>query len=721
MSYRNSITVMTAGVAAVLSLATSALADWRQTSGPAGGGVFILAADGDTAIAAGGTGAIFRSVDGGASWAHHPGGLSLATSFNEMVTPGGGHWFACSFYDLYYSEDDGLTWSDAAPATPLNDLHLRTSGGETYLTGRDANFDNVLYRFDTVGKTWEYIPAPVSVQGFLVEGDFILVSNETAYAPEVHRSYDGGETWEVFGDVETLPVLGFSDMVRVGLNVLALSQSDGIWESTDDGETWTQIVEPAEFSPTQMFLLGGDVHTLNYSGEVHRSRDGGMTWTQINNGLDGIRAIALSNDRYLAAAPQIHRSDDDAQSWTMSHDGIVATSPREFFEIDEALAVVQALPGMDFSFDGGETWTYSTDGLPGDVFITAYFQVDENVRLAGTSRDGVYRSTNGGQTWQPANSGIPTYKSGSFETSYHRPVGFARIGNDIFVATGGGREVIGGSIGQPTYTSTGAGVLRSTDFGQSWQLVRSGIPIVMINPLNGNTIYASAVEFAEFDGTLLLGCEASGVFRSTDMGSLWQDGNVGLPIRDDRVWAQATEFVEMGGTILLASRTIDYLNPHAPLFGSTDGGATWIEWTADLGDSRAITGLVKHNDHLVASLYPDYYNPAAPTFFESADGGTTWAPSEDNVAGLRINDLCVHDGNLLAASSLGVWRLDESLLGDMDNDGDVDLTDYAVLPDCEAGPEGEASLDCIQTGADLDADGDVDLKDFSLFQNVFTD
>ena len=66
--------------------------------------------------------------------------------------------------------------------------------------------------------------------------------------------------------------------------------------------------------------------------------------------------------------------------------------------------------------------------------------------------------------------------------------------------------------------------------------------------------------------------------------------------------------------------------------------------------------------------------------------------------------------------------------GDFDNDGDVDLDDYAVLADCLAGPgaspnpslPGVTPQDCLDA-FDFDAaDGDVDAADFSAFQEVFT-
>ncbi len=58
------------------------------------------------------------------------------------------------------------------------------------------------------------------------------------------------------------------------------------------------------------------------------------------------------------------------------------------------------------------------------------------------------------------------------------------------------------------------------------------------------------------------------------------------------------------------------------------------------------------------------------------------------------------------------------LPGDCDDDGDVDLVDFANFSDCLLGPDRGvgSNCDCF----DLDDDGDVDLADFTEFQAYFT-
>ncbi|MCK4659826.1 MAG: hypothetical protein KAV82_09930 [Phycisphaerae bacterium] len=59
--------------------------------------------------------------------------------------------------------------------------------------------------------------------------------------------------------------------------------------------------------------------------------------------------------------------------------------------------------------------------------------------------------------------------------------------------------------------------------------------------------------------------------------------------------------------------------------------------------------------------------------------------------------------------------------GDADGDGDVDLGDFALFPDCMAGPDVSVPASCLVPASvfDFDEDGDVDLQDFGGFQGAF--
>jgi len=114
-------------------------------------------------------------------------------------------------------------------------------------------------------------------------------------------------------------------------------------------------------------------------------------------------------------------------------------------------------------------------------------------------------------------------------------------------------------------------------------------------------------------------------------------------------------------------------------------------------------------------------NPPSGTFYDPENDGT------------RLASLGVHEHwnnaadrqysrNLGTDLGIELVSADPGLLADLDNDGDVDLLDYAVLATCLAGPDvltpsGGCTASQFQA-SDLDADADVDLGDFGAFQAV---
>ena len=60
----------------------------------------------------------------------------------------------------------------------------------------------------------------------------------------------------------------------------------------------------------------------------------------------------------------------------------------------------------------------------------------------------------------------------------------------------------------------------------------------------------------------------------------------------------------------------------------------------------------------------------------------------------------------------------DSLSGDFDDDGDIDLEDFDAFLTCYTGPAGELPSNCEY--ADFDDDSDADLSDVRSFQLAFT-
>jgi hypothetical protein len=218
--------------------------------------------------------------------------------------------------------------------------------------------------------------------------------------------------------------------------------------------------------------------------------------------------------------------------------------------------------GLYRSTDGGQTWTWLRGGLPEgdylalDLAISPDFVADRTLFAGGFRGDfwgeGVYRSTDGGDTWQPLWGGLthlrvyevalsPDYAADGTLLAYAR---YQRI----------------------TPWEGGQSIFRSTDRGLSWSLIMTAEtgtepqpPGVLLPP--GSPLPAIRFRAADYDRS---------VERTIDGGQTWEPVVV---TRQPDFYVRA----------ILPSPTIDadhtvYVLSDYDLFRSTDEGDTWERW-----------------------------------------------------------------------------------------------------------------------------------------------
>jgi len=172
--------------------------------------------------------------------------------------------------------------------------------------------------------------------------------------------------------------------------------------------------------------------------------------------------------------------------------------------------------------------------------------------------DGVYRSDDGGKSWR--NVGL--------KTSEHigRIAIDPRDSNVVFVAAQG-----------PLWSAGGErGLYKTTDGGKTWKAVISisentGVTDVVIDPVNPDTMYAATWQRRRHFYTLINGGPESAVYKSTDGGNTWTKLRSGLPPGD---------LGRIGLSISPANTNVVYATVEASgnlsgIFRSNDRGATW--------------------------------------------------------------------------------------------------------------------------------------------------
>ncbi|MGQ9626781.1 MAG: WD40/YVTN/BNR-like repeat-containing protein [Anaerolineae bacterium] len=193
---------------------------------------------------------------------------------------------------------------------------------------------------------------------------------------------------------------------------------------------------------------------------------------------------------------------------------------------------------MDFFFP----WeTIMTDNIQDLVYSLAASPnfVRDGICFAAR-HSGLYRSEDGGLTWQNAYASLELDK----------PLITAAVAvSPNFEAD---RSVFAGVPG---------GILRSVDGGKSWYI--SGLP----SPPPFISTLVVSPNFAQ-DGTLLAGTMEDGVFRSTDRGSHWSPCNFGLLDLNVLSMAISPEF---------ATDETLFVGTVSGIFRSTNGGRAWRE------------------------------------------------------------------------------------------------------------------------------------------------
>ncbi len=273
--------------------------------------------------------------------------------------------------------------------------------------------------------------------------------------------------------------------------------------------------------------------------------------------------------------------------------------------------------GLWKTTDGGQNWEPVTDGQIGSASIGAVqvCEADPDVVYMGTGEtqlrgniqqgDGAYKSTDGGETWEHV---------GLRETQNIARIRIHPEDCDVaWVA----------AFGKHSADNPERGVFKTTDGGESWRKVlyrseKAGAVDVSVDATNPDVLYASVWEAWRRSWGMSSGGDGSGLFKSTDGGESWTEitDNVGLsdgpvgkigvavsPANPDRVWA-----------------LIEH-EPDGGVWRSDDAGATWEK----VNDERKLRQRAFYYTRVYADPNDENVMYALNTgLYRSRDGGETF-------------------------------------------------------------------------------------------------
>ncbi len=329
-----------------------------------------------------------------------------------------------------------LTLGSAALASP--EVNGFFSGPSVLRVVIDQRDSNVLY-----AATWLYTKAPEH---------------------GVFKSTDQGQSWFTIND--GLPDLNVSTMAMDPQNsdTLYAGVNDGIFKSTNGGGGWSPTAPPGVYNIHDIAIDPLDSNTIFAGGDgvfsYTKSTNGGITWSP-SRGIGHVNSFAIdprdSETIYVGVSRgktggTVYKSIDGGDHWFSANQGL----PEAFVStvvIDHQnsniLYAGTAGYGLYKSADGAAQWKLSLTGIQLSVRCLAMDPRDSNTVYAGVfdytpgNHYRIFKTTDGGNTWDEADSGITAETSTYF-------LAIDPQDSDII------------------YAGTTRGIFKSIDAGDSW-------------------------------------------------------------------------------------------------------------------------------------------------------------------------------------------------------------------------------------------------------------
>ncbi|MEX0750540.1 MAG: hypothetical protein WD359_06990, partial [Dehalococcoidia bacterium] len=190
---------------------------------------------------------------------------------------------------------------------------------------------------------------------------------------------------------------------------LVFGHHGGVMASEDGGKTWNALVDRQNFDGMNLVFDPQQPQTLYLAGHnvFSRSDDGGATWQAVSHNLPGLDlhafgASPVTGGRFYAFAlgRGIFASEGGASEWSpLWPDAPQGTN--SIVEMSDGTLLVGASDkGIFRSEDGGATWQESRGGIDTGLIYSIKGEPASRRVYAGTS-NGLFVSPDGGRSWSP--------------------------------------------------------------------------------------------------------------------------------------------------------------------------------------------------------------------------------------------------------------------------------------------------------------------------------
>jgi photosystem II stability/assembly factor-like uncharacterized protein len=365
----------------------------------------------------------------------------------------------------------------------------------------------------------------------------LLALASISYAEWVAIGPDGGN----------IVALALDPQRPATLYALPYEYPDGprVFKTTTGGESWTSVGLLPDYAVNVLLV---DPHDSSYlygitSTMLWRSTDGGASW---DNYSLPTYATSMASDPLVSGrlfvsgynyssypVPVVMTSTDNGQSWSTTVLDLDTSYAYcvEFDPVDTGTAYAGCMYGLVFkTTDGGATWDSACSGLPSNASIDdlAVNPGNPDIVMAAAS-NGVYRSTNAGASWtsvagiaigfdlavSPANPALAYCLGYASEACLYVSTDSGATwalqpGN--VQQSKGGSLIIGPADADVVYSPGTMGVTKTVDRGAHWAAANAGIRIASVPTISSSPWNRRAVYVEVAD---------NGVFQSQCAGDTW--------------------------------------------------------------------------------------------------------------------------------------------------------------------------------------------------------
>lgn len=477
-------------------------------------------------------GQVLRSQDGGEHWSLRPVGMPEDTPVDDLALDpapipilyaasreGGG---------VYRSSTAGESW-ELTPGQPVSDdtwsLAVSPHDHRLYQGG----WNGPLSYSPDQGQSWYTLTVGSAPQQHnWVTLQFHPTQTQTVYVGDIGglwRSANLGLNWEPTShgagwDLAIHPV-HTNTLYAVGSGVLASVDGGVTWSARNHGITAIapRAIAVAQNDPTRLVVGAG------YSSGFY-SFDSGQSWRETD--VSVYHAVAFDpispTVAYAASGNKVYRSENGGAAWTLAGELSLDALPAYIDGIDiRAIAIHPVTPTLIYAgvgFDGGgapvlqegglyrshnagASWERVTVSLPiSRVNTISIAPTTPYTLYLATGRiehhleqgNGIFRSTDDGQTWTAVNAGLPDLNMRTVLINPHNPL-----------------ELLSAPWLQSDYAG-GLGVYRSSDGGVTWNAANTGLTALTVEDLAFDPVVDGIVYAATWEG----------LFLGANYGQTWQ-------------------------------------------------------------------------------------------------------------------------------------------------------------------------------------------------------